>query len=40
MLGEAGEEGLGEGWEVLDRRGGYGSGLSKQCEAILRGINQ
>ena len=27
QLGGAGEEGLGERWEVLDGRGGYGSGL-------------
>jgi len=26
-LSGAGEEGLGEGWEVLGERGGYGSGL-------------
>jgi hypothetical protein len=26
-LGRAGEEGLGEGWEDLGGRGGYGSGL-------------
>ncbi len=39
-LGGAGEEGLGESWEALGGRGGYGSGLAKQCEAILRGINQ
>ena len=25
LLGGAGEEGLGEGWEVLEGRGGYGS---------------
>ena len=24
LLGGAGEEGLGEGWEVLEGRGGYG----------------
>ena len=27
QFGGAGEEGLGEGWEVLDGRGGYGGGL-------------
>jgi len=27
LLGGAGEEGLGQGWEVLGERGGYGSGL-------------
>jgi hypothetical protein len=27
LLGGAGEEGLGEGWEGLGGRGGYGSGL-------------
>ncbi len=27
LLGGAGEEGLGEGWEVLEGRGGYGGGL-------------
>ena len=27
LLGWAGEEGLGEGWDVLGRLGGYGSGL-------------
>jgi hypothetical protein len=27
LLGGAGEEALGEGWEVLGGRGGYGSGL-------------
>jgi len=27
LLGGAGEECLGEGWEVLGGRGGYGSGL-------------
>jgi hypothetical protein len=26
-FGVAGEEGLGEGWEVFDGRGGYVSGL-------------
>ena len=31
-LGRATEEGLGEGWEFLDGRGGYGSGCwSLQC---------
>ena len=30
LLGGAGEEGLGEGWEALDRRGGYGSGLGEE----------
>ena len=27
LLGGASEEGLGEGWEFLDGRGGYGNGL-------------
>jgi hypothetical protein len=27
LFGGAAEEGLGKGWEVLDGRGGYGSGL-------------
>jgi len=27
LLSGAGEKGLGEGWEALDGRGGYGSGL-------------
>ena len=27
LLGGAAEEGLGEGWEVVRGRGGYGSGL-------------
>jgi hypothetical protein len=31
LLGGAGEEGLGEGWEVLDGRGGYGSGFVRKC---------
>ena len=32
QLGRAGEEGLGEGWEVLEGSGGYGSGCwSLQC---------
>ncbi len=30
-LGGAGEEGLGKGWEVLDGRGGYGSGFVRKC---------
>jgi hypothetical protein len=30
-LGEAGEEDLGEGWEVLGRRGVYGSGCVRKC---------
>jgi hypothetical protein len=29
-LGRAGEEGLGESWEVLGGRGGYGSGLMRK----------
>jgi len=28
QLGGTGEEATGEGWEVLDRRGGYGNGCS------------
>ncbi len=31
QLGGAGEEGLGEGWEVLGGRGGFGSGLMRKC---------
>jgi hypothetical protein len=27
----AGEEGLGEGWELLGGCGGYGSGLMRKC---------
>jgi hypothetical protein len=30
-LGGSGEEGLGEGWEVLGGCGGYGSGLMRKC---------
>jgi hypothetical protein len=30
QLGRAGEEGLGQGWEVLGGRGGYGSGSVKK----------
>jgi hypothetical protein len=30
-LGGAGEEGLGEGWELLGGCGGYGSGLMRKC---------
>ena len=33
LLGGAGEEGLGERWEVL---GGYGSGLGRWVETIER----
>jgi glycosyl transferase family 25 len=33
LLGGAGEEALGEGWETLGGRGGYGSGLKR--EALL-----
>ena len=36
-LGGAGEEGLGEGWEVLDGRGGYGSGWVRECYGTLSG---
>ena len=31
LLGRAVEEGLGEGWELLGGRGGYGSGLMRKC---------
>jgi len=31
LLGGAGEEGLGEGWDVLGGRGGYGSGSMRKC---------
>ena len=34
-LDGAGEEGLGEAWEVLGGRGGYGSGLMRKCLGIL-----
>jgi hypothetical protein len=30
-FGRAGEEALGEGWEVLGGCGGYGSGLMRKC---------
>ena len=30
-LSGAGEEGLGEGWEVLSGRGGYWGGLMRKC---------
>jgi hypothetical protein len=30
-FGGAGEESSGEGWEVLDGRGGYGSGWARKC---------
>jgi hypothetical protein len=30
-LGRAGEEGLGEDWEVLGGRGSYGSDLKEKC---------
>ncbi len=29
LLGGVDEEGLGEGWEVMGERGGYGSGLGE-----------
>ncbi len=32
-FGGAGEEGLGESWEVLGGRGGYGSGLGENLTA-------
>ena len=31
LLNGAGEEGLGEGWEVLSGRFGYGSGFVRKC---------
>jgi hypothetical protein len=31
LLGGAGEETLGEGWEVVGGRGGYGSGYVRKC---------
>jgi len=31
QLGRAVEEGLGEGWEALGGRGGYGSGFVRKC---------
>jgi hypothetical protein len=31
LLGGAGEEGLGESWEVLGGCGGFGSGLMRKC---------
>jgi hypothetical protein len=31
LLGGAGEEGLGEEWEVLGGRGGFGSGWARKC---------
>jgi hypothetical protein len=31
LLGAAGEEVLGKGWEVLGGRGGYGSGCVGKC---------
>ena len=34
LLGEAGEEGLGEGLEALGGRGGYGGGLEKRAKLI------
>ena len=37
QLGRAGEEGLGKGWGVLDRRVGYGNGLVDGLEAIGTG---
>ena len=37
-LGGAGEEGLGQGWEVLDRRGGYGGGWVRKCPGMLTGL--
>ena len=51
LLGGAGEEGLGEGWEVLEGRGGYGSGLGggflwelewlgRWVEVVLQGTNR
>jgi hypothetical protein len=30
-FGAAGEEGLGQGWEVLGGRDGYGSGWVRKC---------
>jgi predicted ribosomally synthesized peptide with nif11-like leader len=38
LLGGAGEEGLGQGWEVLDRRGGYGGGWVRKCPGMLTGL--
>jgi len=42
QLGGASEEGLGEGWEGLGGRGGYGSGLggNDQNLMIIRKANQ
>ena len=31
LLSGAGEETLGESWEVLGKRGGYGSGCVRKC---------
>ena len=31
LLGGAGEEGLGKGWQVAGGRGGYGSGFISKC---------
>jgi hypothetical protein len=36
-LSGAGEESSGEGWEVLDGRGGYGSGLVSNGLRLLGG---
>jgi hypothetical protein len=37
LLGGAGEEGLGEGWEVLGKSGGYGRGLGGDGWRLLGG---
>ncbi len=37
-LGGAGEEGVGQGWEVLDGRGGYGDDWVRKCYWILTGL--
>ncbi len=37
LLGGTGEEGLGKGWDVLGRCGGYGVGWVSKCYWILTG---
>jgi len=40
LLGGAGEEGLGKGWELLGVRGGCGSGWVRKCYGILTGAEE